>query len=319
MTTASAVPAPFRFLYLGDAQNGLSDTWPRVIRAAYAAVPDARLIVYAGDLLEEGYDDALWGAWAKGLGFIAASVPSLPAPGNHDLHRPPDSSDSEKVFEASPLWRAHFALPDNGPAGLSELAGQNYYVDYQGVRFIALDANPFANDDYVESERARVQGAELAWLRRVLATNPNRWTIVVQHQSLYPLARGRDYAEMRTALGAVYDQFHVDLVLMGHDHVYARTHKVFAERTVAPGEPGTIYAISVSGSKMYTVATKREALMAAVLEHAQLFQVIAIDGGRLSYESHGADGELVDAFDLTKTAPGVSIYTDRSPAGGRAK
>ena len=87
--TASDRPEPFRFLYLGDAQNSIKSLWSRSIRAAYATVPDARFIVHAGDLLAEGYDDRLWGEWSDAMSFISAIIPSVPVPGNHDLHRPP--------------------------------------------------------------------------------------------------------------------------------------------------------------------------------------------------------------------------------------
>ena len=48
---------------------------------------------------------------------------------------------------------------------------------------------------------------------------------------------------MRAALGPLYDEFRVDLVLQGHDHAYARTHKVFDGRLAGPQAPGTVYAI----------------------------------------------------------------------------
>jgi hypothetical protein len=48
------------------------------------------------------------------------------------------------------------------------------------VRFIAIDAKPFANEDSLESERALVPKAEQAWLEGALRNNPNPWTIVVQ-------------------------------------------------------------------------------------------------------------------------------------------
>ena len=86
--TASAKPEPFRFLYVGDEQNSIKSLWSRSIRRAYAAAPDARFLVHAGDLVAEGYDDRLWGEWSDALSFISATVPSIPVPGNHDLHRP---------------------------------------------------------------------------------------------------------------------------------------------------------------------------------------------------------------------------------------
>jgi hypothetical protein len=139
-----------------------------------------------------------------------------------------------------------------------------------------------------------------AWLRRVLANNPNRWTIVVQHMPLYDVAKGRDLPDMRAALGSLYDEFHVDLVLQGHDHAYARSFKLNAGRRVADNEPGTVYMLSVSGSKMYEVTERHEDLMAKIVEGIQLYQVVSVEHGRLNVESFGADGERVDAFQIAK-------------------
>jgi 3',5'-cyclic AMP phosphodiesterase CpdA len=180
------------------------------------------------------------------------------------------------------------------------LAESFYYLDYQGVRFIAIDSNPFANKDYVESERARVQAAAVEWLRSVLSNNPNRWTIVVQHQPIYPVAKGRDYVEMRNALVPIYDEFRVDLVLQGHDHAYARSLPLKAGRPAGPGERGTVYVISDSGAKMYDIDTPHARLMTKMLTGIQSYQVIAVDGRTLKFESYTADGRLVDAFELKK-------------------
>jgi hypothetical protein len=298
--TASDQPAPFRFIYLGDAQNGLADVFPRTIRAAYAQAPDARMVVDAGDLVAEGYDDRLWGDFFRAFGFVAGSVPNLPVPGNHDEHRAPGSPDTKNVLSVSSLWNAHFSLPANGPTDLGPLASQFYYLDYQGVRFVCIDVNPFANQGYAETERARVRASVIAWLRRVLANNPNRWTIVVQHMPLYDVAKDRDSPEMRAALGSLYDEFHIDLVLQGHDHAYARSFKLNAGRRVGDNEPGTVYMLSVSGSKMYEVTDRHEGLMAKIVEGIQLYQVVSVEHGRLSVESFGADGQRVDAFQIAK-------------------
>jgi hypothetical protein len=309
-TTASLAPAPFRFLYLGDAQNGLEKKWPPVVRAAFGAAPDARFVVHAGDLVGRGSDDDQWGAWLAGMGAKISEVPGVPAPGNHDVIR----SDVTPVFAAPDLWNALFALPANGPADLPKLAGQNYFVDYQGVRIVAIDVNAFANDDYRESQRARVRTAQIAWLRQVLGTSPGRWTAVVQHQPMYSVAKSRDYAAMRTALGPVYDEFRVDLVLQGHDHAYGRTHKVRGGRLADPEAPGTIYAVSVSGSKMYSLSTNWRALFATLREGLQLFQVVSVTGDRLAYESRTADGAVIDAFELVKMPTAASRYVNRAPA-----
>ena len=309
--TASAKPEAFRFIYLGDAQNSIRSLWSRTIRSALLTAPDARFLVHAGDLLAEGYDDRLWGEWTDALSFISATIPSIPVPGNHDLHRPPGKPDSRFVFSVSPLWRSHFALPANGP-DIEEMRGQSYYVDYQGVRMVALDVNAFANEDFEAAAKQRVQEKQLAWLNQVLGSNPNRWTIVVQHQPIYAVAKGREYAEMRAALAPLYEKYHVDLVLQGHDHSYARSHKVAAGKIVAPGAPGVIYAVSVSGPKMYQLDDLHMKLMAQTYEKKQFFQTIEVAPDRLQYTSYAIDGTVADSFELRK--PGsVSTYVDHAP------
>ena len=315
--TASSTPSPFRFIYLGDAQNGLERKWPPVVRAAFAAAPDARFVAHAGDLVGEGDDDTQWGAWLAGLGARAAETPGVPAPGNHDFYRSIFSVIGGTAFAAPGLWNAHFALPANGPPDLPELAGQNYYLDYQGVRIVALDVNAFANDAFKASARSRVRAAQVKWLRRVLGMNPQRWTVVVQHHPMYSVVKRRDFKAMRAAFGPLYDELRVDLVLQGHDHAYARTHKVFDGRLAGPEAPGTVYATSVSGSKMYAITTRWPPLMARLQQDAQLYQVLSVTGDRLHYESRALDGTVVDAFELIKTPRPATRYLNRAPAGRR--
>ena len=118
-------------------------------------------------------------------------------------------------------------------------------------------------------------------------------------------------------LGALYDEFGVDLALQGHDHAYGRTHKVYGGRIADPRAPGTVYAVSVSGSKMYAVKSRWSSLMARLHEGDQLYQVVSVDGARLSYESRSLNGTLVDGFDLVKTAGPATVYVNRAPAARR--
>jgi len=307
--TSSDRPDAFRFLYLGDEQNNIKSLWSHSIRAAYSKAPDARFIVHAGDLLEEGYDDRLWGEWCDAMGFISALVPSFATPGNHDLHRLTHGSDSQEVLSVSSLWRNHFALPLTGPKSVDELNEQSYFIDYQGVRFISLDVNVYSNAAFAESARTRVGRRQLIWLEELLKENPNRWTIVVQHQPMYPIAKGRDHVEMREALLPLYDKYHVDLVLQGHDHTYARTHKLAGGKVMPSSQPGTIYAISVSGPKMYEIDDHFPTLRATTLAHTQAFQVIEVDGGKLSYDAYAIEGERMDSFQLLKHPDGTSTYS----------
>lgn len=293
--TASARPERFRFLYLGDAQNNIRSLCSRAFRTAFAAAPDARFMIHAGDLVADGYKDALWGEWSDAMGFITAMIPSLPVPGNHDLLPAPGTKDDNPVRAPDP-WRWHFVLPENGPEGLR---GQSYYVDYQGARFIALDVNIFAGKGDSAAAK-KIAADQLQWLEKVLRDNPNRWTVVFQHQPPYPIARNRQADRIQSMVVPVFDKYNVDIVLAGHDHAYGRTHKLKGGKPVTAGQNGTIYAVSVSGPKMYNL-TPDKALMAKVLDNSQIYQIITIDGGRLSYEAYTIDGVQFDKFELRKT------------------
>jgi 3',5'-cyclic AMP phosphodiesterase CpdA len=144
---------------------------------------------------------------------------------------------------------------------------------------------------------------QAAWMEPLLAANPSRWTIVAFHHPVYSAGRDRDDKETREAFQALFDKYHVDLVLTGHDHAYARTHPVRTGAPVAPGERGTVYVVSSSGPKFYTVNSGYAALMAKTAGNLQLFQTITIDGPRLRFRSIAANGELNDAFELVKPSP----------------
>jgi hypothetical protein len=315
--TASEGPRPFQFIYLGDAQNSLRSLWSRTVQQAFLAAPEARFMVHAGDLVAEGWDDALWGEWVQGQGFIAGRMPSLAAPGNHDEHVQPGST--VKLSTVNPLWHAQFSLPQNGPADTPELKNEAWFLDYQGARFISLDANPWANEDFDAEAKDRIAARQLQWLEGVLRNNPNRWTIVLQHQPLYSVGKDRDYPELRAALLPLFDKYHVDLVLQGHDHIYGRSRKLVGGKIVGNDRPGTVYAISVSGPKAYELNPTNVALQAVTRLHTQMYQVISVAKERLQFKAYSIIGERVDSFELRKDAKGDSILLERGPKPKAAK
>lgn len=283
--TAAGGPQALTFLYTGDAQNDIFSKWSRVIRAGYRLAPGARFIIHAGDLVNRGSDDKLWGEWFGAAGWINAVIPSLPSPGNHEY-------SSRKI---TAHWRAQFDLPEHGPAGLEETC---YYVDVQGVRIVSLNSN-----EQLE-EQAR-------WLDEVLSGNRNRWTIITFHHPVFSPARSRDNARVRSLWQPVFDKHGVDLVLQGHDHTYARSG-LLAGEGAEPGKSGTVYVVSVGGPKMYKLDGRDWMKRAA--QDIQLIQIIRIDGGRLRFEARTPTGRLHDAFELNKRSGMANLLVEH-PAG----
>lgn len=300
--TASAGTEPFSFLYFGDAQNAVKSHWSRTIRQAFSDLPSARFMLHAGDLVNQGstgvWDDE-WGEWFDAGGWLNGMLPSIAAPGNHEyvVLEP----GSPRVL--SPAWNTHFSMPGNGPQGLE---GTVYHVDYQGVRFIALDS-------YAALENEGAAEAQARWVEPLLRDNPNRWTIITYHHPMFSVSRGRDNPLLRAQWKPLFDRYGVDLVLQGHDHVYGRRHENVAEGAQTfEGDAGTMYVVSVSGPKMYYVSDAAEQTMTRTAEDTQLYQLIHLAGDTLRFESRTVTGELYDAFDLVKGAEGRNRLVDRS-------
>jgi len=342
--TAIAGPAPFTFLYFGDAQNDIKSHWSRVIRRAFADAPDARFLLHAGDLVNTPNSDAEWGEWFAAGGWVNGMVPSVPTPGNHewfDSNAPPrrgpprededdgkdakepakDKTDAPKEPKRDPNlyrgaisrhWRPQFALPENGPPGQEE---QAYYFDFQGVRIISLNSNESRYRSYADKE------VQANWLDQVLADNPNRWTIVTFHHPVFSPAKSRDNPDLRRVWQPVLDKHRVDLVLQGHDHTYARTGLVAGENVPGGGrvrgKGGTVYAVSVSGPKMYEL--NPQDWMVSSAEGTQLFQVIRVDGNKLHYEAKTATGSQYDVFELRKQSDGSNELVERSQLDDEAR
>lgn len=293
--TANDQPVPFSFLYFGDAQNDIRSLWSRTIRGAYSAMPTVGLMIHAGDLITTSNADWQWGEWFEAGGWINGMIPTLASPGNHEYFRDPAGKSSLSIH-----WRPSFALPENGPDRLKETT---YYADYQGVRFVSLNSQAALLDSTVMEEQAK-------WLVSVLEKNPNRWTIVTHHHPIYSTANGRNNDEWRLKMEPIYKKYHVDLVLQGHDHTYGRgLNMPLGQSRKYPDGP--IYVVSVSGPKMYTIGLQD--WMDRAGSNTQLYQIISVNGNKLTYKAYTVAGELYDSFILSKNVGGRNKLTDQEP------
>ena len=112
---------------------------------------------------------------------------------------------------------------------------------------------------------------------------------------------------MRVALAPLYEKYGVDLVLQGHDHSYARTPKIAGDHIVDPSASGVVYAISVSGPKMYETHKMHRELMAKIIEQEQFFQIIDVSHDQLRYTAYSVDGAVADLFELRKNGSGSTL------------
>lgn len=282
--TAKNGYAPTRFVYFGDVQTQILAHGSRMVRMAYQTAPDASFAIYAGDTINTAHRDREWAEWFKAGGFIYRQWTTIPVVGNHE-YQPFAKGEPQKL---SIQWRPQFTLPVEKelPADLQETT---YTVDYQDVRIIVLNSM-----DLLEEQTG--------YLEKQLEGCKAKWKIITCHYSIFSPAKGRNFQFALDHWKPLFDTYGVDLVLNGHDHVYARGH---VSSRAADGQDtadlGTVYVTSVSGPKDYTLNLEKLKAYATegyqtdkTAEQIQLFQVITIKDDNLTYVAYTVLGEEFD-------------------------
>lgn len=273
-TTAPEETTPFSFMYLGDPQNGL-DTWGEMIRGGHAKYSRARFWVIAGDLVNRGNQREEWDSFFMNAEPIFRERPVVPALGNHEHQGAYGPWMYERVFN----------LPENGPQLIPPERG--YALEYSNALFLILDSNKPAD-------------IQTDWIAEQLENTNATWKFVVYHHPAYSSSPGRDNAAIRTLWGEIFDRYHVDLALQGHDHAYLRTYPMRDGKPVGSPADGTIYIVSVSGTKMYSQGDHPYTEVGFTNVATYQLLDITIDGDKLRYRAFDSDGKLHDELIIEK-------------------
>ncbi len=272
-TTAPAGVQPFSFVYMGDAQNGL-DRWGSLVHHAFRSRPDAAFYVMAGDLVNRGAERNDWDSFFHNAEGIYDRRTLVPVLGNHEYQG------------GTPrLYVEQFTLLTNGPSCVPP--EHAYSFQYANALFVILDSNL---DPAPQS----------AWLEQQLSQTKATWKFVVYHHPAYSSGGNRDNLEVRSAWTPLFDKYHVDMALQGHDHAYLRTYPLKASQRLACPKDGTVYIISVSGTKMYK--QEKHDYTEFGMTNVATYQVldIQISGNRLVYRAYDVDGKLRDELVIEK-------------------
>ena len=288
--TAKEAYAPTKFVYFGDAQNNVLSHWSRVIRMAYQTAPDASSVIHAGDLINSAHRDYEWAEWYKAGGFIHSQWTAIPVVGNHEFRSIVNGEPRKLAIQ----WQPQFTLPVEEKLD-EKLHETVYTIDYQDIRIIVLNSN-----DMLEEQSK--------YVKKQLRKSKAKWNIITCHHSVFSPAKGRDFKFAREHWKPIFDKYGVDLVLNGHDHTYARGHvPVRTEDATEMGGLGTVYVTSVSGPKQYQLDEEQMKTYAVngyqrdkAAEQTQFFQVISVDGDKLTYVAYTTLGEEYDRAVITK-------------------
>ena len=226
----------FSFINLADTQAKTEDEAvlsAQTLAKALSTVPDASFISLNGDLVDTGANEKQWD-W-----FLDKSRPTLmnttfvAAAGNHE--------------EDATSFSDHFALPT--AFGTTAANGAYYSFNQQNAHFIVL------NNNEDSPEYANFTPAQISWLKADAALakkNGAVWLIVIMHKGPYTTSNHATDADImgangvRTLVAPILSDLGVDLVLQGHDHIYARTLPIAGGKAVkAPVKKETFQGASV--------------------------------------------------------------------------
>lgn len=302
-TEPEPVVEPVRYVVFGDIQGGYNDVWPQAVSQVDTHDVDAAL--YVGDMIDTASD---WSKWRA----AAPNLPTFAAAGNHEY------SDSRYRV---PAWDEQFSFPHNGPATIwaTEIcerlnqqamvnAAQNtvYRVDNGNLRLIVLNANTyearreiFAPDNVLRdagcspSQRPYEQWLEFQrrWLEDELASAGDMRTVVMFHHPIVSSKQNRPATMLRAAWNETLQS--ADLVLTGHDHLYARHG----------GANGAHFVTSVTGRKFYPDTSMDDWNAAGVMpkvwiERTSTYGILEV-GECLSWTAHRVDNKsVVDSVEL---------------------
>ena len=173
--------------------------------------------------------------------------------------------------------------------------------------------------------------AQTRWLERTLAAareNPSiEMTVVYMHQCAVSTALNGNGADMgiRQAWGPIFDEFEVDLVLMGHEHDYERTYPVRGYDVGAFGTVTTAFGSFAVGDPIDTRRPRVAATEPATVDGVPAWNTkqgtvyLVLGGGgaasTLPYDVDPADG--LPAANIWTTVNGRDAVEDAPWSAGR--
>ena len=256
----------FSFAAVGDPQLYYSsldknvEGWTKTVNEVLSDGTDYSFLFSLGDQINEYYAadgsnldkvETEYSGFFKNENLSSIALATLV--GNHDNGN------------NSTLYTEHFQMPGVTSYGQNKEGDGDYSFTYGGVQFMVLNTSNLSIAEHK------------AFLEDTLKKNPDaNWNVVCFHKSMYSVASHvteSDIVQLRTGLSPIFKALGIDVVLQGHDHVYARRYIMGGEdgmtadvqRTqdgkaltdiYAPDGVQYVTLNSGSGSKFYNITSE---------------------------------------------------------------
>ena len=274
---ATGSSTPFTFLAFGDfGRDGSSQKRLRdqMLRDTFS------FILTTGD---NAYKDGRYDQFDQNVfqiyGDIFKRYAIFPTLGNHDYHE----NDGAPYLDL-------FDLPDNAwrPADIERY----YSFDYGNAHFVGLDSNtPLDEADSTASDDM------LDWLRNDLSQTTQRWKIVAFHHAAYSTGKHGSDSRVQSMLVPIFEEYGVNLVLNGHDHIYQRSKPLRGGQVTTVEEGGIVYIVSGAGNKASYACEEAEwSAVEYCSEPYGLYSRISVNEDSLLLEAIDEEGTAKDSY-----------------------
>lgn len=279
-----------RFMILSDSkgkENGINQKiLIKLLKESYKLTPNPECIVLCGDNV----------AGSNMVDILADQLQSLrnliekyyygklliPVIGNHEVNNQPEDDRYERIF--SRIYDD--MLPSMYLDGYNKTV---FYVDYENVRFIILNAFHF-------KEINRIGKKQLSWFEEAASANIKN-KIVFVHSPAFPtgahLGHCLDlYPKDRNAFWEIVENCNIDIVFSGHEHNYSRRKIEYKKG---------IYQVITGGSgeKLRDKFKDKKGVVIAPIPKYHFVIVDVISSG-IEVSAISSEGKLLDKFKIDK-------------------
>lgn len=200
------------FIHVSDMQGTTKshyDMWLKTINVMSSNFKNIDVMLLSGDLADsmglQSKANNEMGWLLNGANNYLKDLVLTPAAGNHDT--------------ANNIFYAHFNV--NLSNDQDYKWGMYYNYKIGDTEVIVLNTNDDLNNNF------RLNSKQVNWFGEVLKNSTAKWKIVVIHEALISTGKhmnDRSSRYIREDLMPLISEYHVDLVLSGHDHVYSRSN-----------------------------------------------------------------------------------------------
>ncbi len=260
-----------------------------ILTEGVSRAPETSLILSAGDNADHGLYEEYVGVFANSL---VKSIPFAPVCGNHDYK----AEVYPVVINRPNIY--------NEQAFTADKNGGDYWFTQGNVLFLMLNGNWISSKDHRN------------FVDQAVAQNPDcKWRVAVMHQDLYGghiPHRESENELMRTMFAPIFDEYNVDLVLMGHSHIYSRSHVLYDNAVVenvqgkssVTDAKGTIYITTGSTSRPREDVGQGSTRVAFDYKSGTdyIYDIITFSEDSISFKAYAAEkDEPIDNFTIYKT------------------